>query len=363
MNTKLSINGIGAVARFGSGKDAIFQELMAPTESCQTQPVTMKSGDVELVVHRADLSPLNAYFKTRTLRRMNRFGKLLTLAAHEALLDSGIAESIDRSRLGLVVASGYGSVATSFEFLDSFHENNDSYVSPMTFSNSVHASGMSITSILLNITGPALTINQLENSVPLAFQTAYSWLAQGKVEHVLVGGVDEYCDILGYTYASLFGTSLNAKIDIHDFDKQSAIPGEGAGFVLLSRDDLPTCYGHVSSIALNAPETDTPTPDIRIIGFDGHPTCGRAYKRITDEVPTISLANLTGSLPVGPIFDVISGALMLHHSTLCHSDYFIKNASVTGKTLNTVDVVKADDESRVSTVQLSTLSNTPGKSA
>jgi len=256
--TECTICGIGAVGSFGNGDASLRDALGRPRSYHQSTAIRLADGEVDLPVYNADPSALSAQFPSRAIRRMNRFSKLVAFAANQALADAGVAETIDRSRLGLILATGYGSSATTFDFLDSYYEDDNSYVSPMTFSNSVHASAMSTATILLGITGPSLTINQLEASVPLALATSRRWLATGRVDYVLVGGCDEYCDVLGYTYATLFGPDFTGEIAVRERSTQSAVPGEGAAFALVTKaSPLARCADvHCLTFLADSPATN-----------------------------------------------------------------------------------------------------------
>lgn len=321
----LYVSGIGAVGAFGSGKEALKKALSEPEDYHSLRTVALEDGEIPLPVYEADLSSLEDYFPKRTLRRINRFGKMVGLAANDALVDAGVEKTIDRSRLGLVLATGYGSSASTFDFLDSYYMDENGGVSPMTFSYSVHASAMSTATILLGITGPALTINQLETSTALALQTARGWLATERADAVLVGGCDEYCDILGYTYAKLFGPTKNGQTDIHNTSEQSAVPGEGAAFMLLSRAPSLTDYAR-----LMGDSSERANVDLRILGFDGHRTHGNSYEPfVSDEsVRAVSLANLTGSFPTRSMIDLTAAALALGDRVHPHETFRMNNAAV-----------------------------------
>ena len=49
-----------------------------------------------------------------------------------------------------------------------------------------------------------------------------------RVEQVLFGAVDEYCDVLGYCYNRFFDRGNETIMTPLVYHRQSAIPGEGA---------------------------------------------------------------------------------------------------------------------------------------
>ena len=68
------------------------------------------------------------------------------------------------------------------------------------FANSVHNSLATNISLLLGATGPNSTVSQFHLSVPAALQTAWLWLAEGRVHRVLFGAVDELSELIAYAF-------------------------------------------------------------------------------------------------------------------------------------------------------------------
>ena len=101
-----------------------------------------------------------------------------------------LAES--RERLGVIIASGYGALKTTFAFLDSYLDFGYACSSPTHFSNSVHNAAAAHVSMQLQATAPSLTVSQFEMSTASALLTAAQWLAERRVERVLLGAVDEH---------------------------------------------------------------------------------------------------------------------------------------------------------------------------
>ena len=242
------------------------------------------------------------------------------LGAYLALEDAGQLEG-DRQRMGLVIATGYGASRTTFAFLDSFINDGDQLSSPIHFSNSVHNAAGANISMLLSITGPALTVSQFEMSVPAALLAAQTWLEEGRVDSILLGGVDEYCEVLGYGYSRFFGDQRAGMKNLNPlaFHLQSAIPGEGAAFFLLTRpeDEGRSPYGFIENMELGRSSgamLEIPEETLLFIGADGHKRCGSHYAHYLPEKASMACYTpLYGSLPVGPAFDLAIAALSLRN--------------------------------------------------
>lgn len=306
MNT-MAIQGIGLVGGFGCGLEDFAAALAAG--SVPTRPAAFAGGEIPALL--ADIAPLERFVDKRGLRRIDHFSRLALLGAHLALEDAGLPE-LNRTRLGLIVATGYGATATTFAFLDTVLDGGDALASPTHFSSSVHNAAAAHTAILLGITGPNLTVSQFEMSVPSALLAAQGWLAEGRVDAVLFGGVDEACAVLRYCWERFF-TEPSDLIRPFEFDRQSAVPGEGAAFFLLTAESGKARYGRITEVYQGNAGARPPLLDaapLYLLGADGHRECGANYTRyLPDEACCTAYAPIYGSLPVGPAFDLAVATL------------------------------------------------------
>ncbi len=276
----------------------------------------------------ADTARLEDFINKKALRRVDHFSKIALLGSFLALQDAGQLEG-DRHRMGLVVATGYGACRTTFAFLDSFYDSGDQFSSPIHFSNSVHNAAGANISMVLGITGPGLTVSQFEMSVPSALLTAGIWLEEGRVDSVLLGGVDEYSELLGYCWHRFFGDSEWGVQDMKPmaFNLQSAIPGEGSAFFLLTRAEEGghAPYGFIGDMDMGRygrGPLECSEETLFFIGADGHKKCGSFYKRLLPEqASTACYTPLYGSLPVGPAFDLAIAALSIKNKKIFPSPY------------------------------------------
>jgi 3-oxoacyl-[acyl-carrier-protein] synthase II len=246
---------------------------------------------------------------------VDHFSRLALLGAHLALRDAGGFEG-PRDRLGVVLATGYGPTATTFGFLDSIIDGGDPCASPTHFSNSVHNAAAAHVSIFLGITGPSLTVSQFELSAASALLTGRQWLAEGRVDAVLFGAVDEHCDVLGYCWERYFGPPRPDHVTPLDPAVQSAVPGEGAAFLLLTRDDGPPApCGTIDAVELGTRRRGSltlPEGAVILLGADGHRRCANQYRRLVPGGTTVAAhARVFGSTPAGAGFDVAVAALTL----------------------------------------------------
>lgn len=324
-DNKIAIRGIGCVGAFGCGVDAYVAALQRGYSAARQQDKKHPDGSSLLPAMLADTEALSNYVPKRSLRRIDHYARMALLGGYLALEDAAI--STDQcEKLGVIVASGYGAVATTLNFLDSVLDDGDSCASPTSFSNSLHNVAAAYLSMQLQAFGPSLTVSQFELSMCSALQTAACWLKQGRVDTVLIGGVDEYTSLLNdYCWRRLYrDESRLQQIDPFAFDSHTAIAGEGAAFLVLSSasetaDSDPYAYisaldsGDFAGYDNAGCQTGSARPKEQplIIGADGQRDSGKLYAQLAHSCPMLSCAPCYGSLPVGQAFDVAAAALML----------------------------------------------------
>jgi 3-oxoacyl-[acyl-carrier-protein] synthase II len=308
----LSILGLGLVGGFGLGKQAALQALREGGKPNGTVPVADASGPHQLPAYQVDVAPVSRFVAPAALRRMNRFAKLAVLGAALALEDAGWPIPLRREDVGLVIASGYGASKSTFDFLDSMIEGEGQFPSPTLFSNSVHSSAASHLSIVLELGGPCLTVSQFEMSPVSALLTASQWLLEDRVAAVLFGAVDELCPVLAYCYDRFFGTNAVGPLEPFAWDKQTAVMGEGAAFLLLTRHEKGRpARGRLDRIAWKQSRHVAPlSPSHLVLGADGHVCCAPYYRRLSETGNSrVAYTPLYGSLPGGQAFDIALAAV------------------------------------------------------
>lgn len=310
---RLSVKGIGVIGGFGCGVAELAAALKSGAARMAGLTVPSAQGPLELPAFRAETERLEEFVPKRTLRRIDRYSKMGLLGSYLALQDAGMLGS-DLSRLGVVIASGYGATDTTFAFLDSIISDGDICASPTHFANSVHNSAAANISIMLGAKGPSLTVSQFDMSVPSALLSARQWLAEGRVDAVLFGAVDEVSDLIGYLWHRQRAHAHEAIAPLN-FDEESSIIGEGAAFLVLTRDDgAGYCaiddlrMGSIYEGALPLPGEET----LLVLGADGRKELGKRYRDLVPaQAHVASYATLYGSMPAAPGFDLACAALLI----------------------------------------------------
>jgi 3-oxoacyl-[acyl-carrier-protein] synthase II len=318
----MAIRGIGLVGGFGCGNQAALNALHDGGRPNDVLSFQASTGKIDYPVYLADPEPLKGFISPRKLRRINKYSRLAALAACLALQDAGRNIPCQCSDTAVIVASGYGASSTTFAFLDDIIKEGDRFASPTQFSNSVHSSAASNITILLQIKGPCLTVTQFEMSTIAALLNAQVWLTEKKVDAVLLGGIDQINQVLLYCYHSFWPGEIPQEIMPFNYDRQTAIPGEGAAFMVLTRDEGEVSpYGYIDTVSWEsrrAGTDDYTVPDdvMLISGSDGHRVCGLQYRKLFRSVDSNRIKSFSavyGSMPCGQIFDIALTSIAARH--------------------------------------------------
>ncbi|HBA88220.1 MAG TPA: beta-ketoacyl synthase [Geobacter sp.] len=310
---RIAIKGIGAVGGFGCGAADLAAALARGVGRVTGLVVPTAQGELQLPAYRAETERLEQFVPKRALRRIDHYSKMALLGAYLALEDGGLLGS-DLSRLGVVVASGYGATSTTFAFLDSIIGDGDICASPTHFANSVHNAAAANISIMLGAKGPSLTVSQFDMSVPSALVTARLWLAEARVDAVLFGAVDEASDLIGYLQHRRCGPRHAGAIAPLAGGESSVI-GEGSAFLLLTRKDDTPSYCSIDAVetgSLYHGEYSAPGDPLWLLGADGRrELCARYRAAVPAQSRVACYAPIYGSMPAAGAFDLAAAALIL----------------------------------------------------
>ncbi len=355
--TGMQINGLGLVGGFGCGAE----DLQVALEKGEAPVSRVNLRDHLFPLFQADTAALGNYLNKRALRRIDHFSRLALLGAFQALEDVGPLE-LNRERLGVIIGSGFGALKTTFGFLDSIIADGDACASPTAFSNSVHNAAAAHISMQFKLTGPSLTVSQFDQSLVSGLLSARQWLAEGRVEAVLLGVVDEYCQVLGYCWERYFGEQISSKMRPLDFDHFSAVPGEGAAFFLLQAEaDCAAKYGIIDSVVMGQLWGSRPTlipGQPLVLGCEGHPLNGGIYRQQLPENASVACYTpLYGAAPVTQGFDLAVAALTLKRGEMFPSadsggDYYSGSVVTEARKVNRLTCLRYGFGGEYAVIQL-----------
>jgi len=240
----VNIAGMGIVFSRGRGIASLEQALqegwVPPSE------VEVRGLDSRLPVYPVSAETLTDKAVLAKARRADRFVRMSVLAASDAIQDSGLAGSLDKQRLGVIIATALGPHVTTFNFLDGIIDFGDAAVSPTAFSHSVHNAAASYVAMTLDVRGPTLTMTHFHFAFHDALLLARAWLDEKRCDSVLVGAVDELGTVMEYACGRMLKPAKDGRIKPFAFSlSPEAVPGEGSVFFLLTRETSGAAYAAV----------------------------------------------------------------------------------------------------------------------
>jgi 3-oxoacyl-[acyl-carrier-protein] synthase II len=124
------------------------------------------------------------------LRRLDRPSRFAWVAAHQALLDSGLDFKSDGDRIGIAAGTTTGGNEAAEAFIGPYFDRGPEGASPMVFPNCVANAASGHLAIAFGLRGPAITLVDRENATLLALDQAVRWLRTGMAASVLLLGTD-----------------------------------------------------------------------------------------------------------------------------------------------------------------------------
>lgn len=128
------------------------------------------------------------------VRRLDRAGRLATVAIQTALVDAGIRVEqggAPRAEIGAIVGASFGSVDASTAYMRRIYDKGAKYASPADFPNLVPSSPVGHASIYLGLQGPVFATPDLGATAESAMATAIELIAAGEAEIMAAGSVEE----------------------------------------------------------------------------------------------------------------------------------------------------------------------------
>jgi 3-oxoacyl-(acyl-carrier-protein) synthase len=237
MGERVVITGGGAISPFGAGLGPLVagvaggRRLLARAEGACVARVPAGA---------AAAGP----FSPNAWRRLDLGSRMAVAAAWQALQAAGYPGPAGRPAEDAGIATVLGTmsagIATLRGFLETLFREGPGSVSPMLFPFTVPNAPASQCSILLGLTGPNLTLCEMEASGLAAIATAADLIRSGVVEGAVAGAVDEWSGAYGRAWGRL---RLTHRGEPGEFpgpcaqNRRGFTPGEGAYLVMLESLD------------------------------------------------------------------------------------------------------------------------------
>ncbi len=238
---RVVVTGIGAISPLGNDLDATWKSLkegrsgITRIEQCDASEFPCHiAGEVR------GFDPKPFYTNPKDARRSDRYTQFALPAARMAMDDSGMdPESVDKTRIGVMVGSGIGGLHTLVEQHTVYTDKGAPRVSPFVIPMMIANIATGMISMEYGFGGPNMAIVTACATANNSVGEAWRIIKFGDAEAILAGGAEASIRDMGLAGFSNM-RALSCRNDEperasrpFDIDRDGFVMGEGAGVVML----------------------------------------------------------------------------------------------------------------------------------
>jgi 3-oxoacyl-[acyl-carrier-protein] synthase II len=220
------VTGVGAVTPLGVGARTLYDRW-----------VNGESGIRDGEGACAEFDP-REFFSVKEARRADRFTQLAVAAGEEALIDAGWQPELpyDPARVGCVLGTGIGGIATVVDGQDALRERGPQFVPPLSVPLMMSNAGAAALSMRYRLQGPTLAVSSACASGAHALGCGMRMLQSGEADAVLAGGSEAALTPLARAaFGALDAISPSGISRPFDARRDGFVMGEGAAVLILER--------------------------------------------------------------------------------------------------------------------------------
>jgi 3-oxoacyl-[acyl-carrier-protein] synthase II len=231
MSRRVVITGVGAVSPLGNGASTLYERWKAG--ECGIESGVGACNDFE---------PAEVLTK-KELRRTDRFAQLAIAACEEAVEQAGWTAGdelpVDPNRIGTVIGTGIGGIATIETQHDVLKESGPKRVSPLGIPLMMGNAGAANLALRHGFKGPAFSTVSACAAGADAIGTALRMIRAGDADAVVTGGAEAGITPLAYACFGAMGALSESGIS-RPFDarRDGFVMGEGAGVLVLEAAEV-----------------------------------------------------------------------------------------------------------------------------
>jgi 3-oxoacyl-[acyl-carrier-protein] synthase II len=237
MRRRVVITGMGIVSPLGSSPVSLWAALMAGTSGARRVAIDGMPDLTAFPVDGVD-DAARARFGQREARRMDRVGRIATLAAAAALEDAG-AHGTPPERIGAAIGCVHGGAQTLHDNAVTLAARGAERVSPLTIPLGLTNSAVASVARTLDVRGPTSVSGTACAAGTDAIGTGIELIRTGRADLVLAGGAEAPLVpliVAGYRQlGALSQTDRPPHEASRPFDaaRDGFVMGEGAGILVM----------------------------------------------------------------------------------------------------------------------------------
>jgi 3-oxoacyl-[acyl-carrier-protein] synthase II len=241
---RVVVTGVGAITPVGLTAAETWKNLLAGVSG--VGPLTRLDPSrlpVKIAAEVKNFDP-NLYLDVKTGRRLERFAQFAVAASKQALADSGLViDSSNSERIGIVMNTGGGGICKVEEEALNYEHRGADRISALFIPMMMPNIGACQTSILLGIRGPVMTATAACAAGVQAMVDAWRLIRSGEADVVIAGSSESALTPMAFAgMSNMHALSRRNDDPTHasrpfDADRDGFVYGEGAGALVLERED------------------------------------------------------------------------------------------------------------------------------
>jgi 3-oxoacyl-[acyl-carrier-protein] synthase II len=248
MPEKVVITGLGAITPLGLSVQESWRNVVEGKSG--VAPITLFDAtdyQVQVACEVKYFIP-ETYMPAREARRRDRFEQLASVAADQAIQQSGLAVNENEAgRVGVIVSSAVGGLNSLQDTILTVAQNGARRVSPFAIPMLMSNGGAGIISIDHGYRGPSFSVASACASGADAIGMAWMMLRAGMIDVALAGASETTISTVGVAAFDRLG-AMSRKNDSSapapfDRDRDGLVMGEGAAVLVLERESTALLRG------------------------------------------------------------------------------------------------------------------------
>lgn len=234
---RVVITGTGLITPLGHNVPDTWAAILAGKSGTGTFTILEKGDHISgCICEVKDFDP-EAYLSRRVARRRDRYQQFATVAANEAMTQSGLAITDEnRERIGIILGTGVGGIQTLVAQEHVVIEKGVRRLSPFGITMIMPNGAAGMLAIDYGIHGPSLTITTACAAGNDAIGHAFRAIQHGEIDAAITGGSESILAsvaIGGFERAGATSAKTTGTPQPFDKNRDGLIVGEGAGALIL----------------------------------------------------------------------------------------------------------------------------------
>ena len=236
---RVVVTGLGVVSPLGCTREEFWRRLVAGESGvAEITRFDHSRLSVHIAAEVKDFDT-NAWMDKRAARRMDLFSRYAVAAARMAQQDSGLPVAPESARIGAMVGSGVGGLATFQDQIDQMREKGPGRINPFFIPMMIPNMAAAQVSLVLGTRGPLSATCTACAAGSNAIGDAYELVKSGRADAMFAGGSEAPLCLVGVgAFAAM--RALSTRNDApslasrpFDSERDGFVMGEGAAVLVL----------------------------------------------------------------------------------------------------------------------------------